>query len=202
MMGVGSAGDAQGDRLTNIENLTGSNFNDTLEGNVGTNKLVGGPGTDTVSYAHATAGTNGLGVTVNLALTYAQNTVRAGTDTLSGLENLTGSQFNDTLRGTSGNNVLTGLGGNDKLTGGGGNDTFLFNPGFGKDAIADFAAGPNSGPHDMIAVDQTMFADFDAVMAASAQVGANTVITVNAQNSITLTNVHLSSLHHDDFAFV
>jgi Ca2+-binding RTX toxin-like protein len=30
-LGIGSGGDAQGDRLSNIENLTGSNFNDTLE---------------------------------------------------------------------------------------------------------------------------------------------------------------------------
>ena len=67
MTGTGSGGDAQGDTLTNIENLTGSNFDDTLEGNAGNNKLVGGLGIDTVSYAHATSGTNGQGVTVNLA---------------------------------------------------------------------------------------------------------------------------------------
>ena len=58
-----------------------------------------GVGLDTVSYANATSGANGQGVTVNLALTTAQNTIRAGTDTLSGFENLTGSQFNDTLTG-------------------------------------------------------------------------------------------------------
>ena len=56
MTGSGSGGDAQGDTLTNIENLTGSNFDDTLEGNAGNNKLVGGLGTDTVSYANATSG--------------------------------------------------------------------------------------------------------------------------------------------------
>ena len=55
MMGIGSAGDAQGDKFANIENLTGSNFDDTLEGNAGSNKLVGGLGSDTVSYADATS---------------------------------------------------------------------------------------------------------------------------------------------------
>ena len=89
--GTGIGGDAEGDRLSNIENLTGSNFDDTLEGNAGNNLLVGGLGIDTVSYANATSGANGQGVTVNLALTSAQNTIRAGTDTLSGFENLTGS---------------------------------------------------------------------------------------------------------------
>ena len=124
-LGTGFGGDAEGDRLFNIENLTGSNFNDTLEGNAGNNVLAGGAGIDTVSYANATSGANGQGVTVNLALTTAQNTIRAGTDTLSGFENLTGSQFNDTLTGTSGNNVLTGLAGNDRLDGGAGADRML-----------------------------------------------------------------------------
>ena len=83
-----------------------------------------GFGIDTVSYANAATGAapNGLGVTVNLALTTAQNTIRAGTDTLSGFENLTGSKFNDTLTASSGKNVLTGLGGNDWLDGGAGAD--------------------------------------------------------------------------------
>ena len=112
-------------RSANIENLTGSNFDDTLEGNAGNNKLVGGLGTDTVSYANATSGANGVGVTVNLSLTSTQNTIAAGTDTLSGFENLTGSQFNDTLTGTTAANVLTGLGGNDMLNGGVGADWML-----------------------------------------------------------------------------
>ena len=112
-------------RSANIENLTGSNFDDTLEGNAGNNKLVGGLGTDTVSYANATSGANGVGVTVNLSLTSTQNTIAAGTDTLSGFENLTGSQFNDTLTGTTAANVLTGLGGNDMLNGGVGGDWML-----------------------------------------------------------------------------
>ena len=46
--GTGSGGDAQGDTLSNIENLTGSNFDDTLEGNSFNNVLVGGLGIDTV----------------------------------------------------------------------------------------------------------------------------------------------------------
>ena len=77
----------------------------------------------------------------------------------------------------------------------------MFHAGFGHDTITDFTAGPNSGPHDLIAIDHTIFADFDAVMAASTQVGTSTVITVDAQNTITLANVSLGSLHHDDFSF-
>jgi Ca2+-binding RTX toxin-like protein len=106
------------DTLLNLENLTGSNFDDTLIGNTGNNVLNGVGGIDTVSYANA-----GGAVTVNLGLTTAQNTVGAGTDTLVNVENLAGSNFNDTLTGNSSANVVSGGGGNDSLDGGVGTDT-------------------------------------------------------------------------------
>jgi Ca2+-binding RTX toxin-like protein len=110
---LASGGDAAGDTLINFENLTGSAFNDTLEGDDGNNVLVGGAGIDTLSYGHAASG-----VAVSLAITAAQNTGGAGTDTVSGFENLTGSGFGDVLTGSSGINVLSGLDGNDTLKGG------------------------------------------------------------------------------------
>jgi subtilisin family serine protease/Ca2+-binding RTX toxin-like protein len=118
--GSASGGDAAGDVLIGIENLTGSSYNDTLEGDGGNNVLNGGSGVDTVSYASA-AGT----VTVRLALTAAQNTVGAGFDTLAAFENLTGSAFGDVLVGSSANNVLAGGSGNDTLDGAYGNDTMI-----------------------------------------------------------------------------
>ena len=111
----------------------------------------------------------------------------------------TGSAFNDTLKGTSGANVLIGLGGNDTLTGRGGDDTFVFAAGFGHDTITDFTAGANT--QDVIAFDHSIFADFDAVTAATTQVGSNSVITVDVDNTITLTNVAVANLHADDFNF-
>ena len=65
-------------------------------------------GSDTASYADATAG-----VTVSLAIAAAQNTIGAGVDTLVNFENLTGSNFNDTLTGNSVANILNGGAGND-----------------------------------------------------------------------------------------
>src|SRR5205085_4126577 len=103
-----------------IENLTGSNFNDTLIGNAGNNILVGGAGNDILngaagidaaSYVTATSG-----VTVNLGLTTAQNTSSAGTDTLLNIENVTGSNFNDTLTGNASNNVINGGAGTDTVS--------------------------------------------------------------------------------------
>jgi Ca2+-binding RTX toxin-like protein len=110
---------AGNDTLSGIENLVGSALDDTLtgdgnanviEGGAGNDILVGGLGIDTASYAGATAG-----VTVNLATTTAQNTVNAGTDTLSGFENLLGSAFNDSLTGDANANTLTGGSGDDTL---------------------------------------------------------------------------------------
>ena len=118
--GTATGGDAEGDTFVRIENLTGSQFGDTLEGNSGNNLLLGGNGSDTVSYAHATSG-----VSVTLASTAAQNTVGAGIDTLSAFENLMGSQHEDMLTGNNSANLLMGLGGNDVLVGGSGADTMV-----------------------------------------------------------------------------
>ena len=120
MTGTASGGDAAGDTFLGIENLTGSNWDDTLEGNGGANVLAGGLGIDTASYEHASAA-----VKVSLATTSSQTTGGAGSDTLNGFENLTGSGFNDTLTGNTGSNVLRGLAGDDVLNGGLGADTLV-----------------------------------------------------------------------------
>jgi Ca2+-binding RTX toxin-like protein len=132
-------GGAGTDTLSGIENLIGSAFNDTLTGDGADNVLTGGAGndtlngaagTDTVDYSTATAA-----VTVNLATTIAQNTGGAGTDTITNVENVTGSAFNDTLTGNTGANVLNGGGGNDALAGSTGNDTYIAST--GTDTITD-----------------------------------------------------------------
>lgn len=90
--------------------LYGGNGNDVLEGGLGSNIINGGNNSDTVSYANATAG-----VTLDLTLTTAQNTIGAGTDTLTSIENFTGSAYSDIVTGTTGNNILTGGAGTDTL---------------------------------------------------------------------------------------
>ncbi|WCM52874.1 retention module-containing protein [Pseudomonas sp. WJP1] len=135
--------------------LHGEAGNDLLYSGAGNDLLDGGTGSDTASYAHATAG-----VTVNLGEAGAQNTVGAGTDTLTAIENLTGSNFNDSLTGDNHSNIITGgLGndvlkgeggddfligglGNNTLTGGSGADTFQWlNGNSGHDIITDFKPG-------------------------------------------------------------
>jgi Ca2+-binding RTX toxin-like protein len=118
--GVAAGGDAQGDVLSNIENITGSSYADTIEGNSGNNVLKGGGGIDTLTYVHAASG-----VAVNLSITVAQATGGAGIDTVTAFENVTGSAFNDSLTGSGGANVLSGGDGNDTMDGGSGADKLL-----------------------------------------------------------------------------
>src|SRR5690606_38505955 len=96
-----ATGAAGNDVLVDFENATGSAFNDVLEGDNGNNRLDGGAGNDTliatggndtligsggidtVDYLNATNG-------VNVDLTTGTAT-GLGTDTLSGVENVSGS---------------------------------------------------------------------------------------------------------------
>ncbi|MBF0110371.1 MAG: cadherin-like domain-containing protein, partial [Magnetococcales bacterium] len=144
--GIVSGGDAEGDSLVSIENLTGSlsadtltgstaanvlqggagndrldgsGGNDTLYGGDGADTLIGGNGTDTASYAMS-----GTGVTVNLTSGSGSGGEAQG-DTLTTIENLTGSQQGDTLTGSSAINVLDGGAGDDLLDGAGGNDILM-----------------------------------------------------------------------------
>ena len=135
--------------------LYGGDGNDLLIGGAGNDLLDGGAGIDTASYASA-----GSAVTVNLGTAGAQNTGGAGTDTLAAIENLIGSDYddsltgndnanvlngglgNDTLIGGDGDDVLIGGPGNNTLTGGSGSDTFLYQQGnSGHDVVTDFTPG-------------------------------------------------------------
>ncbi|MFO1034378.1 MAG: calcium-binding protein [Hyphomicrobiales bacterium] len=147
--GAASGGDAQGDTLSSIENLTGSKFNDVLTGNTGANvlnggagddllvggagadRLIGGDGSDTADYS-----ASGAALTVNLA-TGAAFGGDADGDTLSGIENVTGTKFNDSLTGDANANTLNGGAGNDILVGGAGADRLI-----GGDGVdtADYSA--------------------------------------------------------------
>jgi Ca2+-binding RTX toxin-like protein len=118
--------------------LLGNGGNDLLNGGTGNDLLNGGAGIDTASYSNGVSGGQifigaTAGVTVNLTLAGAQNTGGGGIDTLIGIENVTGTNFNDALTGNGGNNVLSGLGGNDFLSGLAGNDQL--NGGFGNDSL-------------------------------------------------------------------
>src|SRR5262249_30078538 len=124
-----NTGDAQGDSYFSLEGLAGSNFDDTLIGDGGGNNLRGqsgadvldgGAGSDFAEYSNASTG-----ITADLA-TSSNNTGDAQGDTYISIENLRGSNNNDTLRGDAGNNQLEGLTGSDVLDGGDGTDFAVY----------------------------------------------------------------------------
>ncbi|MBL0649966.1 retention module-containing protein [Aeromonas caviae] len=145
------------------DTLNGGEGNDLLIGGAGNDTLNGGNGNDTASYFDSAAGVT---VTVNGA---SQNTGGAGTDSLSNMENLVGSMFNDSLTGDGNANVLSGLAGNDILSGGGGDDLLIGGTGSdtltggagkdtfkwmagdagGTDTIKDFTTGANGDVLDL-----------------------------------------------------
>ena len=130
--GSGTGGDAQGDTLSNIEGVIGSNFNDDLTGS----RLQGGGGNDLLRGRSSADKLDG-GAGVDTATYYASASgVSVGLGgSLIGIENLTGSNVGgDSLTGSGGANVLSGWGGDDKLFGGAGADTL--NGGIGTDYTA------------------------------------------------------------------
>ncbi len=99
----GKGGDAEGDRYEDIENATGSKYDDKLYGTEWMNELVGGKGDDSL-----------FG--------------RAGNDTLRGGDDndtLDGGDDDDDLFGDAGDDTLIGGEGKDELFGGTGDDTLI-----------------------------------------------------------------------------
>ena len=135
-----------GDQRSLIENAEGGSGNDTIVGNVAANtlwgnggadtliggdgddllyggsggdRLEGGNGLDSVSYLEATAR-----VVVDLASPLLNGGEASG-DSYSSIEQVIGSNFDDSLSGDGAANGLGGFAGNDTLNGRGGNDVLV-----------------------------------------------------------------------------
>ena len=135
LLGAASGGDAAGDIISGFENITGSAFADKLSGNGAANVLTGGGGNDTLKGAGGADMLNGnegddtadykgstSGVTIDLEAGTGSGGHAEG-DTLSLIENVSGSSNGDTITGNNLVNVLKGQGGNDTLNGAGNTDT-------------------------------------------------------------------------------
>ena len=131
--------------------LCGLGGNDVLLGKGGNDVLIGGPGLDTASYAGS-----GTAITANLGTGVATG---QGTDTLEGMERVTGGLKADTITGNAAANTLAGGAGRDTLNGGGGADSLaggegndVLNGGAGNDTLNggpgtdDCNQGAGSGP--------------------------------------------------------
>ena len=168
--GRGTAGDAMGDRLVNIEKVVGSSHDDTFIAGPGADNIDGAgnpammPAGDTVSYELSDEA-----VTIDLGATANTGTLPDGTtaaiaglqgaqgdpdsyavgDILVGIENVTGSAQDDSITGTAGANKLMGGDGDDKIAGGEGDDTLM--GGAGNDMLGNVDADGS----DTIEADET-----------------------------------------------
>lgn len=138
--------------------LDGGMGDDLLDGGAGNDTLIGGGGTDTVTYAAETAAVN-----VNLNTGTATGT-SSGTDSLSSIENVIGTGFNDSITGSNGANQIDAGAGNDLINAGAGNDTVFGGAGNdtiigGSDDGAHYASNAPSLTYNLISLGT--FADID-----------------------------------------
>ncbi len=178
----GLAGDdalsgAQGDDVLDggdgSDTLRGSDGQDTLRGGSSYDFLAGGPGddlldggadSDWVFYDDASGSVN-----VNLATGLASGA--DGNDTLVGIEDLSGSAFDDVLTGDAGDNTLDGGFGNDTLIGGAGQDTAAYWS--AEDSVnlnlATGIASGGRGQDTLVGIEILVGSSFDDVLVGDAQ---------------------------------
>lgn len=197
LTGAQDTGGAGRDTLISIENIIGGNKDDVLTGSVSANQLdgragndlliggagndtlVGGTGSDTACYSDMQGA-----VQVSLLVTGGQNTGAAGSDTLSGIENITGGAGADTLTGDGGANTLRGNAGNDTLIGGAGDD--VLNGGAGSDVYryiaTAFGDDVAAGQKDFVSAAAGDRIDFSSAMEGLLNIGGRSLagLTANA----------------------
>ncbi|MEO3962643.1 TcdA/TcdB pore-forming domain-containing protein, partial [Chromobacterium piscinae] len=151
---LGGMGNDFLDGEAGVDSLNGGEGDDMLIGGSGADTLDGGEGVDTVSYA---ASQDGIMVCLDEVwpqrnpedtfdeVVIFQKKGDAQGDVLINIENVYGSDFDDSLIGNHGDNELSGGMGNDTLNGGAGSDTL-----FGGDGADTMEGG---------AGDDTLFGD-------------------------------------------
>jgi Ca2+-binding RTX toxin-like protein len=131
-LGTGTATGAGNDTLRKIEDIEGSKHDDTLQGDGGSNFILGLGGNDEIdgagAFDYALFGGSQSGITANLDTNSASG---QGNDTLLNIEGLGGTDVADDFTGDEGPNALFTFGGSDSLAGGAEDD--LLDGGNGND---------------------------------------------------------------------
>jgi len=134
------------------DNIAGSKYSDTIIGFAGddfinpgalsvADKVDGGDGNDTLSYATLVSYTGTLGVKLNLGgLVDIDGYVIAeglgGADKIKNIENIVGSSYDDTITGDSVSNKIIGGAGNDVIDGGFGDANDVLDGGLGYNTVS------------------------------------------------------------------
>ncbi len=115
----GGEGDDQLRADNGNDAVYGGNGNDYITGGDGNDVIDGQGGADTADYFFTNQST---GITVTLLNGAGLVTGGGGTDTLTGIENINGTDQADSISGDAGNNNLEGRGGTDVIFGAAGQD--------------------------------------------------------------------------------
>jgi Ca2+-binding RTX toxin-like protein len=185
------------------DSLTGSGLNEFFDGRGGNDTIAGGGGIDGAGYSGAFGA-----VTVDLNLSVGTATGADGTDDLTGIENIVGSFYSDTLTGDANANRLegaatkywtyanTGTTDNDTLTGGAGSDVFVFNSAldatYNVDEITDFVSGT-----DKIELDDAIFAGLLVGSGSAANFAGNIGAVPADTNDFLLYDTATGALYYD-----
>src|SRR4051812_2111995 len=140
------------------DTIVAGHGNDTIFAGKGSDFISGGNGVDTLHY-----GASDKAVQVNLA-THSGHGGFAEGDGIFEIENLVGSEFNDTLIGDSNANTINGGDGNDVIHGGGGLDTLIGGNGndtlYSDNSIASFNGGDDIDTADFSGRTQPSYYDY------------------------------------------
>ncbi|WP_377509222.1 lamin tail domain-containing protein [Octadecabacter sp. R77987] len=190
--------------------LAGDAGNDTINGDSGNDSIDGGDGMDIIFGGHGNDRITGGSGDDLIFGGKSHDIIRgqSGNDVLHGDDGqdrlygggnndfLYGGKQSDILNGGNGDDTLDGGRGHDELTGGNGADTFVFAGTMNDDTITDF-----DGTEDLIDLSAFgTFADLE-VYGGLSQNGADAVIDLGGDGSITLTGVNAADLTLDMFIF-
>ncbi|WHO71514.1 calcium-binding protein [Rhizobium sp. BT03] len=139
--------------------LNGAGGNDILIGSGGADQLIGGTGTDTASYANA-----GAAVTLNLKT--GVHTGDAAGDTFSGIEVLSGSNFDDTFIGNGTTITFDGGVGTDTVDYSA--STVGVNVALGAAGVTTVSSGGDAQGNSLVNIERVVGSSFADTLASSA----------------------------------
>ena len=169
------------------DTLQGGIGDDTLRGGEGNDIIVGGADNDTVTYDDASAG-------VDVDLANYSATGGAGNDSIYHVENVVGSDHDDTIAGDAKSNILDGGAGDDTLSGGDGADTFVFEDGTDTDLVTDFDLNA-----DAISLPDLGISTWTDLQPLLSDGPDGAVITLPSGGTVTLSGVAVGDLTPDHF---
>jgi uncharacterized delta-60 repeat protein len=147
--------------LDGADSLSGGGGDDQLDGGAGNDTLDGGANGlfgDTVAFSGATTG-----VIVDLTAGTASDG-QGGTDSLSRLEHISGTPFDDALKGNGSTNWFSPGAGNDTVNGAGGADTVMYQDASSAVAVnllAGTATGASIGTDLLTSIEAAHGSGFD-----------------------------------------